>query len=230
MFEKLKYKLTRYKPRDEKEGIDNNALINDEIHRSKRYHEYFEGYVERYVWDMQKGKNVIERSYVEDYYYRDLEKKPYVLNKLLYFALFAASLLLFVWAGAQLVLPKYKYVYIPSLFVVIMEVLMVWAMISFAMMPRKMTIYEYSSGSRRLMKYSLITAAAMAVQGLVMLIYVLFFPAEGSLWAKLIAVLGNMLGAGCTLLLYALEEKAEYVRVENENSYLKHAIGTHLIR
>lgn len=230
MFEKLKYKLTRYKPRDEKEGIDNNAFNNDEITRSKRYHEYFEGYVERNVWDMSKGRNVIERTYVEDYYYRNLDKRAYVLNKLLYFAVYIVSLLLFVWAGAQTVMPEHKYVYIPSLIVVIMEVMMAWTMVSFAMMPRKMTVYEYTSGSRRLMKYGLMTAAAIALQALVLLVYVLAFPTGGTAAAKVCAVLGNVLAAACTLALYVLEEKAEYIRVENEKSYLKHVLGTHLIR
>lgn len=230
MFEDLRYRLTRYKPRDEKEHIDTNALNRDEYTRSRRYHSYFEGYVERKVWDPVKRKERIERVYTEPYYSRGQSGKQRGLTLLLYALLALGGLALFIWGGAQRVEPPFRYVYLPTLAVLVLEILLLWTLANFAASPARLTVWEYSSGSRRLVKLSAASGICMLLQGAVLAVCMAVFSFGGGLGPRVCAVLGCALGAAANLALFCLEANAKYEKLPNENAHLKNEEGSHIIR
>lgn len=236
LFDKLKERFTRYRPRDEKENLDFSGpsdpreLKEEQVRKSRRYHAYFDGYVERKVWNIKKQKEVIDRVYVENYYYRDLTKRQRALNIALYYALCIGGLMLFVWGSQQRIDAQVKYIYLPGAAVLVAEVALLWALANYSAAPAKLTIWEYRAGSRRLIQVSFVAACCIAAQAVVLLVYVLVVREGGSPCTRVCCILGNLFSAGATFGIYLLEKRATYIQIENENGYLKDRDDVHLIK
>ena len=205
--------------REEKEGLDYSSLEEKAITKSRHYHAYYEGYAERRVWNDAKKKACIERVYVEDFYVRRIMSKSSLLWKLLYFAVFASGMAAYIWGSVQRI-PVSRYVYLPGFALIVTAVFLMSTLISMAAIPKKMTVWEYRSGSRRLIKLSFAAALFAFLQSAAVGVYLLAVK-EAFSRESVVGIVGNLLSSLLFDVLFFTEKRTVYFREANENENIR---------
>ncbi len=208
--------MRKYRERDEKESLRFDSREDSAYTHSRHYHAYYEGYVEKKVWDRGKKRERIERVYVGDYYCRGLDKRGRMKRDAIYFLLFFASLAAFALGGAQRLAVTVKYVYLPAFPALLNYTVLLWALVNYAAAPERMTAWEYKSGSRRVKRFSLAGAVCTAAQAAALAVFIALFPKCGGPIAKAAAVGANIASALCLLLLYSQEKQLRYAEIKND--------------
>lgn len=184
---------------------------------SKAYHRHFEGYAEVETTN-EKGKTVIERVYVGDYYRLDLPKKKRILLRAGYGALIILAALLFWFAASRPVGANMTwYLAIAQMVGVCLIGLLCVNLLSHCIAPRDMTIGDWKSSSEKLQRNAKYTALIMELLAFLTLLHVLL---NGENWpvhllctalyavAGLTAVVMNRLEANAPYITYHSTEEA----------------------
>lgn len=184
---------------------------------SKAYHRHFEGYTEVEITN-EKGKPVIQRVYVGDYYRLDLPKKKRVLLRLGYAALIVLIGILFGFASSRPVgANMIWYMAIGQMLVLGGIGAMGVNLLSHCTAPRDMTVGDWKSSSKNLQRSSKITALLLELNAFLTGLYLLL---NGEDWlvhlmcialyavAGIVAVVINRLEANAPYQIWSSREEA----------------------
>lgn len=177
---------------------------------SKAYHRHFEGYTEIETTD-EKGKTIIKRVYVGDYYRLDLPKNKRIQLRAAYAGLIALVALLFGFAASRPVGANMTwYLAIVQMLGVCLLGLLCVNLLSHSIAPRDMTIGDWKSASGKLKRNSKYTALLMELLAFLTLLYVLL---NGESWLTHLLCIGLYALAGLVaIVINRLEENAPYIK------------------
>lgn len=175
---------------------------------SKAYHRHFEGYAEVETTN-EKGKTVIERVYVGDYYRLDLPKNKRVQLRLSYAGLIALVAALFGFAASRPVGANMTwYLAIAQMLGVCLLGLMCVNLLAHCVAPRDMTVGDWKSSSGKLKRNSKYTALLMELLALLTLLHLLL---NGENWGTHLLCIALYAVAGLvSVFINRLEANAPY--------------------
>lgn len=177
---------------------------------SKAYHRHFEGYAEVETTN-EKGKAVIERVYVGDYYRLDLPKNKRIQLRLCYAWLIALSAFLFGFAASRPVGANMTwYLAITQMLGVCLIGLMSVNLLAHCIAPREMTVGDWKSSSEKLKRNSKYTALIMELLAFLTLLHLLL---NGENWGMHLLCVGLYAVAGLVaIVINRLETNAPYLK------------------
>lgn len=175
---------------------------------SKAYHRHFEGYAEVETTN-EKGKTVIERVYVGEYYRLELPKNKRIGLRLLYAALIALTAVLFWFAASRPVGANMTwYLAIAQMLGVCLIGLLLVNLLSHCTAPRDMTVGDWKSSSKKLQRNAKYTALAMELMAFLTGLHLLL---NGENWGTHLMCIGLYAAAGlAAVVLNRLEANAPY--------------------
>ena len=181
---------------------------------SSYYHKYFRGYTEVRRLNA-KGGVVSERVYTRPWIVSGLSTAQYWLVRLLYALLVAASAALFITALCRKIPGNASLaVALPGALSVMMLILLAAATVMYLVVERKMTLWGYSSSTRRIKRFSLITAILQAVTALALALFALV---TGEEVPRSLGCAGLvLLSACCSGALFFLERRMPYREIPND--------------
>lgn len=184
---------------------------------SKAYHRHFEGYTEVETTN-EKGKTVIERVYVGDYYRLDLPKKKRVLLRLTYAVLIGLAGGMFGFAASRPIGANMTwYIAIAQMVAVCLLGLLCVNLLSHSTAPRDMTIGDWKSSSKKLQRNAKYTALIMELLAFLTALHLILKAGDWLVHllciglyavAGLIAVVVNRLEANAPYLKFSSTEEA----------------------
>lgn len=181
---------------------------------SDYYHKYFRGYTEIRNKNA-KGKVTIQRFYTQPWIVSGLSGRDYWLCRLLYGGLAIGSAALYVWAMCQdIPATRSAIVALPGLPGVILLFLQAAVTLFYIAAPRRMTLWDHASTSKRLRIVSCITAGVQALAALLLAGYALFTGVR--VGKSLISAGVVLLCAGLSICLFLLERKMPYTEMPND--------------
>lgn len=185
-----------------------NSLLNRGWH-SKAYHRHFEGYAEVETTN-EKGRTIIERVYVGDYYRLDLPKNKRIMLRLTYGAMILLIAALFGFAASRPVGANMTwYLAIVQMLGVCLIGLMCVNLLSHCMAPRDMTIGDWKSSSKKLLRNAKYTALAMELMAFLTGLYLVL---NGEDWLIHLLCIGLYAVAGLiAVAVNRLEANAPYI-------------------
>jgi len=141
--------------------------------RNRHYHNHFRGYTEVRRLD-ERGRAVIDRYYTSPWTVSGLSERNYWMVRVLFALLTVISAALYIYAMSQDV-PGNKHwaVAIPGLPVIILLIILVVRVGIFFAAPRKMTLWDYESTSKKLRRMALWTAIVEAITGVALIVFAL---------------------------------------------------------
>ena len=177
---------------------------------SKAYHRHFEGYAEVETTN-EKGKTVIERVYVGDYYRLDLPKNKRIGLRLLYAVLIILTAALFGFAASRPVGANMTwYIAIAQMVAVCLLGLLCVNLLSHSTAPRDMPVGDWKSSSKKLQRNARYTALAMELLAFLTLLHLVI---NGENWGRHLLCVALYAIAGITaVVLNRLEANAPYKR------------------
>lgn len=175
---------------------------------SKAYHRHFEGYTELEETD-GKGKTVIKRVYVGDYYRLDLPRNKRIGLRCAYIGLIALTAALFGFAASRPVgVNMTWYIAIAQMVTVCLLGLLCVNLLSHCISPRDMTIGDWKSSSKKLQRNAKYTALAMELLAFLTGLYLLL---NGENWGiHLLCVLLYAVAGLASVVINRLEANAPY--------------------
>lgn len=181
---------------------------------NRHYHNHFRGYTEIRRKNA-KGRTVIERYYTKPWIVSGLSPVHYWLVRVLYTLLTAASIVLFGMALIQDVPANHFWlVAIPGLPTVTILFLQAVLCVSYITVPKKMTIWDHVSSTKRL---KLITRIAAATQGLTALALAGYALAtQQEVAHTLLCALATLIAAICSAAIFLVERNMPYSETPNE--------------
>jgi len=213
-------------PRKYRDKAD-KQLENEYFYQGKpnaAYHGFFEGYREVRI-PKKNGKGyTIRRVYAMPWVRMNVPDGVWIRNKLIQAGLFALAVLLYL-AGSlnQISANSSPLVAIPGLFGLLGMVLTLVALLRYLIRKRNMTLWEYRSGSRRIIRCSLPSAAMLLMTAAVVLFYVLMWHRE-ELKPGIFSAASYALGGLSLLAMMWFEEKIPYTRVDHETEYMENGV------
>ena len=180
---------------------------------SDAFHCYFRGYTEiRNV--KPNGKLDIKRFYTQPWIVNTASDRVYWRNRFMYLLLTAMSAFFCFWSMSRdLGSNRMWYIAIPEVLTVVLLILLTAVLIHFLFMPRRMTLWNYESGAKRLKTICPLASAAMLLTAVSKLTYLLLCGAAP--YGELLSIGSMLLAASCTAAIWHLEKKAAYITVEN---------------
>lgn len=184
------------------------------VRHSSYYHKYFRGYTEVRKLNA-KGRVTTERYYTRPWIVSGLSRRDYWLVRLLYVFLTAASAALFITALSQRVPGNFSWVVVlPGSFSAILLLLLAVVTLMYVFAEKKMTLWGYTSSTRRLKIMALLAAIGEVLTALAQAGFAL---AEGEKIAGSLGCSGlTLLAACCSGALFFLERKMPYTEAPNE--------------
>ena len=175
---------------------------------SKAYHRHFEGYTEAEITN-EKGKTVIQRVYVGDYYRLALPKNKRIALRLAYAVLIALTVALFGFAASRPVGANMTwYLAIAQMVTVCLLGLLCVNLLSHSTAPRDMTVGDWKSSSKKLQKNAKYTALAMELLAFLTGLHLLL---NGENWGMhLLCVVLYAIAGITAVILNRLEANAPY--------------------
>ena len=175
---------------------------------SKAYHRHFEGYTELEETN-ERGKTVIRRVYVGDYYRLDLPKNRRIGLRFGYAGLIAFTAVLFGYAASRPVGANMTwYTAIVQMVAVCLLGLLCVNLLSHSVAPRDMTIGDWKSSSGKLQRNAKYTALSMELLAFLTALYLIL---NGEEWVIHLVCIGLYGVAGlAALVLNRLEANAPY--------------------
>ncbi len=177
---------------------------------SKAYHRHFEGYTEVETTD-DKGKTVIHRVYVGDYYRLDLRKNKRIGLRFVYGGLVALIAVLFWFAASRPVGANMTwYLAIAQMLGVGLIGLMGVNLLSHCTAPRDMTVGDWKSSSGKLKRNAKYTALVMELMAFLTGLHLLL---NGEDWGIHLLCIGLYAVAGLiAVVINRLEVNAPYLK------------------
>ena len=139
--------------------------------RNSRYHNHFRGYSEVRRVD-ENGRTHIERYYTSPWTVSDLPEKRYWLVRIFFVIFVLISAALYIYAMAQDI-PGNRHwsVAIPGLPTIIFLILLFVRVGIFRAAPRKMTLWDYESTSKKLRRMALFTMLIELLTGITLIVF-----------------------------------------------------------
>lgn len=186
------------------------------VNGSRFYHQYFEGYSERRGLTGESGKVAIERIYTGKYFTVAGGKKAFRLRKLGYSALCILSLAALL-AGIRIHVPSNysKLSAVPGLCSLVGWLFLLASLVRYDTRPYKMKHWDYNCGPKKILLYGCITAALMAANCIVSVIF-LVTGGPDTLGAEALALAFKL---AATMLLGAvllIEKRTAYRVLEDD--------------
>lgn len=177
---------------------------------SKAYHRHFEGYTEAETTN-EKGKTVIERVYVGDYYRLDLPKNKRIWLRLSYAGLIALVAALFGFAASRPVGANMTwYLAIIQMLGVCLIGLVLVNLLAHCTAPREMTVGDWKASSEKLKRNSKYTALIMELLAFLTLLHLLL---NGENWGTHLLCVGLYAVSGLVaIVINRLETNAPYLK------------------
>lgn len=175
---------------------------------SKAYHRHFEGYTEVETTN-EKGKTVIERVYVGDYYRLDLPKNKRISLRVSYAGLIVLTAALFGFAASRPVGANMTwYIAIVQMMAVCLLGLLCVNLLSHCIAPRDMTVGDWKSSSRKLQRNAKYTALTMELLAFLTALHLIL---NGEDWMIHLLCIGLYVAAGTvSVVLNRLEANSPY--------------------
>lgn len=181
--------------------------------RNKRYHDHFRGYTEIRTTD-ERGHVVIERYYTSPWTVSDLSERRYWMVRVLFALLTLGSIALYIFALAQdIPANRHWAVAIPGLPAVVFIIILIVRVGIFFAAPRKMTLWDFESTSKKLRRIALITAILEALAGITTI--VLAFITQDKFSQTLLCGIMVLVAAACTAAIFFIEKRLPYKEVAN---------------
>lgn len=191
-----------------------NEVPESGFRHSDSYHCYFRGYTE-IRREKPNGRYRVERYYTQPWIVSAASSQVYWLTRLVYAALVCLSWILYVTAMcADLGSNRTWFVAIPGLPAAILLVLLTMVTVSYIFVPKKMTLWDHASSTKRLKTYSLLTGGCMTLTAAAKAAYLLIY--GGAARGELISIGVTLAAAGCAAALYVLERGVVYTTVPND--------------
>lgn len=197
----------KYEKRLRQHTGQDNSLLNRPWH-SRAYHRHFEGYAE--VEDAnEKGKTIIRRVYVGNYYRLDLSQKKRVLLRLAYLGLLLLIGSSFGLAASRPVGANSTwYLAIAQMLTLCSLGATAISLLAHCTAPREMTIGDWKASSKKLRRNALLSALLLELTAFLTGGYLLFTREN---WAVHLLCIGLYAAAGLlAVLLNRLEANAPY--------------------
>lgn len=199
-------------------SIQTNPLEKDNdvpetgFRHSDGYHRFFRGYTEIRV-QKPNGRFQIQRYYTQPWIVSAGTGKEYWLKRVLLVLLAAASWAAYVWS---MCLPlgsnRWWATAIPGLAGVIGLLVLSAVVLCCIFAPRKMTLWDHASTSKRLKVMSALTGGCMALAALAKLLYLVLHGGTEELYG----IAGTAVAAACAAGIHILERKTVYTTVPND--------------
>lgn len=175
---------------------------------SKAYHRHFEGYTELEETN-EKGKTVIKRVYVGDYYRLDLPKNKRIGLRFSYAGLISLIAALFGFVASRPVRANMTwYLAIVQMLAVCLLGLLCVNLLSHSIAPRDMTVGDWKSSSKKLQRNAKYTALTMELLAFLTALHLIL---NGENWLIHLLCVGLYAVAGLiAVVLNRLEANAPY--------------------
>ena len=202
-------------------------LENEYFYQGKpnaAYHGFFEGYREVRI-PKQNGKGfVIKREYVMPWVRQDVTDAQWIRNKLIHLALFLASAGAYAYASLRPIQANASFVVaIPGIFALVGMLLTAVALVRYLIRSRNMTMWDYRSGSQRMIRLSLPSAVMLLITAVATLVYVFAWHPEEKAQGVFGAA-GYVLSGIFLFGMMQYEERIPYTRVEHETKEVTQGI------
>ena len=187
----------------------------DEKFGSRAGSRYFADYDVKKEYNPRRGRMETKRVYVGEYYIQDITMRQKILIRVLYLALFIASVALFVHCACQSTGSNFAwYVTLPQ---VVCVPAMMWMVGGFMMyLPGigKIQKWDYKHGAVTLRRTSLVSAVCLGVMALGTLAFYVFHREESDSQTLLNVLLFGL--AACMMAaVFITEKKIPYRILEN---------------
>ena len=179
-------------------------------YHSRSYHRHFEGYRETEIID-SKGRTRIRRDYVGEWYSQDLSRGKRIALKITLAALWALTAAVFVFTASRATHANASWYVTVSEFGVVAGFL--WTIVSLVLYltaPAKMTIGDYRSASKGVLRGSLCIAGFSL---LTMLLTALHAVLGSETWTgELLCCVGFFAAMALAVFMNRLEANVPYIR------------------
>lgn len=186
---------------------------------SDYYHKYFRGYTEIRKKNA-KGRVIVERYYTRPWIVSSLSNQNYWLCRLLYACLAVGSAALFIWATCwDIPATRSIFAALPGLPTLILLFLQAVITLFYIAAPRRMTLWDHASTSKRLQVIACVTAGGQALTALMLAAYGLF--TGSTIRRSLLCAAAVLLCSAMSLCLFLLERKMPYSEIPNDTKLPK---------
>ena len=179
-------------------------------YHSRAYHRHFEGYRETEVTDA-RGRTRIRRDYVGEWYSQDLSRGRRIGLKIALTALWALTVAVFVFTAARATYANASWYVAVSEFGAVAGFL--WTLVSLILYltaPVKMTVGDYRSASKGVLRGSICIAGFSILTTLLTALHAVL---GSETWAaELLCCAGFLAAAALAVLMNRLEANVPYVR------------------
>lgn len=180
---------------------------------SSHYHKYFRGYTEIRKKNA-KGRIVVERYYTQPWIVSGLSSKKYWLCRTVYAVLNLAAIAFYILGLCQdIPANKSPLVALSGLPGAILLFLLSVSTVCYIIVPKKMTLWDHASSTKRLKTISVITAGVIALTSVLMVGYLLFTGTQ--IAHSAVAAASVMLASVMALVIYVIEKRMPYTEVPN---------------
>lgn len=179
-------------------------------YHSRAYHRHFEGYRETEITDA-KGRTRIRRDYVGEWYSQDLSRGKRVALKFLLAGLWVLTTAVFVFTASRATYANASwYVTIGEFGSVAGFLWTVVSLVLYLTAPAKMTIGDYRSASKGVLRGSLCIAGFSLLTALLTALHAIF---GSETWtAELLCCVGFLAAAALAVFMNRLEANVPYLR------------------
>ena len=180
---------------------------------SAAYHRYFEGYTE-YTTVNSRGRTVIKRVYEGDWYIPDLDKRQKKLQRLSLAGITLLTAVMFAVFSTRNV-PGNKF-WLSAIVQLTALAVIIWfctGFLNILMAKEKLTVGEYNTGSRRMIRASYVACGAFFMMAAAYLVFAFIMP--GYIGAHLLCTL---LSALCGLGMFVANRLETNVPYKTEKS------------
>lgn len=186
------------------------------VHKS-HYHRYFQGYTEARVKKPEGGYR-LERVYTAPWKQHDLPRGRWVALKLLYAVLALFTLVAAVIVMRQDVVSNYLwFVFLPGVIWFLCAFVLCALTVSYLTKRRRMTLWEFESGSLHIRRAAAAAWAAACVTAAAKIVCIAVFAAAGfsQEWPGLALLLAAAASAGA---IWRIEGNIRYLDIPNDTA------------
>ncbi len=215
-----------------KEDLSESLKKDQKITRSgfphsKAYHRFFSGYSEYYAPRSNGIGFTIHRLYTGDYYSQDLTPKQKFWLRIRLVLTYLFAVMLFSWSSTRLLrLNTVSYMVFAQAASLFFLSWIFIALVAYLSAGEKMTIAEYQSSSRGLIKANLGASISLGAGGLAAVFRVLTNPWELTV-SFIFYALGFFLAGLACLANYLMERKVPYLETPSDNTPPEDSVEIH---
>ena len=145
-----------------------------------------------------------------------MSTRVYWATRCVYLCLAVLAAALYLWALCRDVPSnRYRLTAIPSTLTVVALILLFASLAGYLFAPRKMTLWDHESSTKRLKLTSLLTGTCMALTGLAKLLFTALNAGGMDAGAELAGAAAVFLAGGAAASLFLMEKNAAYSTVPN---------------